>query len=122
MGRYVVVEAPAHQPGVDYVTGTSEGPFIDTGRDITIGERKFGRIYLAESTIREMARELGMLGGLPSNEALATAYTKGKLDGLRETLGGDVHRIVDVLERWLASLRNDDLAAVQAAVADQGSA
>lgn len=101
MGRFQVVEAPAMQPGVDYVTGTAQGPFIDTGRDITVGERRFGRIYLSKDTVREMAQEFGLLGPDTTQASRTASYHEGKLDGLREELGGDLYRVVNTLERWL---------------------
>lgn len=122
MGRFNVVTAPTQQPGVDYVTGSGVGPFIDTGRDITFGERKLGRIYLSKDTIAEMAREFDLVGNShATEEALQSAYVTGKLDGLRETFGGDITRVVDVLERWLDLLR-PALAAAEAAEAGQVAA
>lgn len=106
-GKYKIVDAPELQPAVDYVTGSGVGPFIDTGRDITFGDRRLGRIYLSKSTVAEMAAELGITGGSATDEALQNAYVSGKLDGLRESLGGDLYRVVNTLERWLASLRTD---------------
>lgn len=122
MGRFKVVTHPELQPGVDYVTSSGVGPFIDTGRDITFGERKLGRIYLSKDTVAEMARELNLMGNSQATEeALQSAYITGKLDGLRETFGGDIIRVVDTLERWLDLLR-PGLAAAEAAEADQAAA
>lgn len=118
MGRFEIVDHPTLQPAVDYVTSSGVGPFIDTGRDIKFGERNLGRIYLSKDTVAEMAREFGIAGNsLATEEALANAYITGKLDGLKETFGGDVVRVVDVLERWLAHLR-PDLASPAAAASD----
>lgn len=106
MGRFNVVTHPELQPAVDYVTSSAVGPFIDTGRDIKFGDRKLGRIYLSKDTVAEMARELDLIdNGQASEEALQRAYNTGRLDQLKESLGGDIYRIVDVLERWLAFVR-----------------
>lgn len=119
MGRFTVVDNPDKAPGVDYVTGTSVGPFIDTGRDITIGERKFGRIFLSEDTVREMARELGIISDDNASEgALSAAYARGQLESVREDLGGNVARAVAVLGSLADGLRSADLAAREAAEGD----
>jgi len=100
--RFTVTNAPERLPGVDYVTGTAVGPFIDTGRDIEgPGGRILGRIYLSKDTVAEMARELGIIKQNDDSIAIQAAYNKGKLDGLREELGGDLYSIVSVLRRWL---------------------
>lgn len=104
MARYEITDAPTKQPAVDYVTGSGVGPFIDTGRDITFGERKLGRIYLSKSTVAEMAREFGIIESA-SDEAIRGAYAQGKLDALRETLDGDIRHVVSVLDRWLDGVR-----------------
>ena len=100
--RFKVTKAPELAPGVDYVTGTGVGPFVDTGRDIRDqAGRNLGRLYLSKSTVEEMARELGILGGQTDSTAIEAAYSKGKLDGLQEELGGDLYSIADTLRRWL---------------------
>lgn len=101
--RFTVVDAPTLAPGTDYVTGTAVGPFIDTGRDIRDqAGRNLGRLYLSKSTIAEMARELGLIGGHADSTAIEAAYNKGKLDGIQEELGGDLYSVTDTLRRWLA--------------------
>lgn len=100
--RFTVTNAPERLPGVDYITGTAVGPFVDTGRDIEgPGGRNLGRIYLSKDTVAEMARELGIIKGHDENIAVQAAYNKGKLDGLKEELGGDIYSIADTLRRWL---------------------
>jgi len=103
MGRYEVVEHPTKLPAVDYVTNSGIGPFIDTGRDITFGERIIGHLYLSESTVREMAQELGITS-TATQKQIQAAYMKGKIDALKEGLGDDLVRVVDVLTRWLGAL------------------
>jgi len=104
MGRYAVVEAPDRQPAVDYVTGSGVGPFIDTGRDITFGDRKIGRIYLSKSTVREMAQEFGLIGqALPEDEK-DRIYRRGKQDATKENLHADLRDVVAILRRVADSL------------------
>lgn len=101
--RFKVVDAPVLAPAVDYVTGTAVGPFVDTERNvIDQAGRILGRIYLSKDTVREMAQELGLIGGHADRSALDEAYHRGKLDGLQEELGGDIHDISATLRRWLA--------------------
>lgn len=88
------------QPAVDYITNSSVGPFLDTGRNIKFGDRIIGRLYISKSSVEEMAREFGLLGRTDS-VAVEQAYNQGKLDGLREELGGDLYSIADTLRRWL---------------------
>lgn len=121
MGRFKVVQNADLAPGVDYVTSSSVGPFIDTGRDIKFGERNLGRLYLSKDTVAEMARELGVASNIQATEeALANAYISGKLDGLKETFGGDIVRVVDVLERWLAHLRSGGPGVAPGSTAEAG--
>lgn len=53
-----IVEVPELEPGCCMLSRTSEGPFIDTGVDIEDLD-PLGRIYLAESTISNIAQTLG---------------------------------------------------------------
>lgn len=100
--RFTVTDAPTHTPGVDYVTGSGVGPFIDTGRDIRDqAGRNLGRLYLSKDSVREMAQELGLLGSPEGSVALETAYNKGKLDALKEELGGELYSVAGTLRRWL---------------------
>lgn len=112
MGRFAVVEAPNLQPAFDYVTGNAVGPFIDTGKDIIgPGGRVMGRLYLSKDTVEEFARELGLLGPQTNSHLIDAAYHRGKVDALKEELGGDLHHVTAVLGRWLDHLRSDDAAA-----------
>jgi len=100
--HFKVVSAPELAPGVDYVTGSGVGPFIDTQRDIRDqAGRNLGRLYLSKDSVAEMAREFGLIGGHADDTAINAAYNKGKLDGLQEELGGDLYSIADTLRRWL---------------------
>lgn len=109
MGRFTVVDAPALQPASDYVTGTAVGPFIDTGKDVIgAGGRVLGRIYLSKDTVTEMARELGLLGTPVDTQILLDdAYHRGKLDSLKEELGGDIYAVAARLGHWLDHIRPD---------------
>ena len=112
MGRHSVVEAPTLQPAHDYVSGNAVGPFIDTGKDIIgPGGRVMGRLYLSKDTVEEYARDLGLLGGQVTNALIDEAYYRGKLDAIKEEIGGDIHHVATVLSRWLDHLRADDAAA-----------
>ena len=74
-------------PGVDYVTSSAVGPFIDTGRNIVDqAGRILGRLYLSKDTVAEMAQELGLLSTHADQTSIQAAYAKGKLDGLKEEL------------------------------------
>lgn len=109
MGRHSVVEAPDLQPAYDYVSGNAVGPFIDTGKDIIgPGGRVMGRLYLSKDTVEEYARDLGLLGDRVTQGLLDEAYHRGKLDALKEELGGDVRHITSVLSRWIDHVRSDD--------------
>lgn len=53
-----VVGVAVMPPGACYLTGTSVGPFIDTGYQIDdLADQ--GRVYLAESTVVDLASALG---------------------------------------------------------------
>lgn len=109
MGRFAVTEAPAIPPyAFDYITGNAVGPFIDTGKDlIGPGGRIMGRLYLSRDTVEEFARELGLLGTQAGSALIDDAYHRGKLDSLKEDLGGDLVAVTAVLGRWLDHLRAD---------------
>lgn len=106
--RFKVIDAPTLAPAVDYVTGTAVGPFIDTERNvIDQAGRVLGRIYLSKDTVREMAHELGLVGGHADQATIDDAYYRGKLDALQEELGGDIHDVSATLRRWLAYVAPD---------------
>lgn len=97
--RYSVTEYPTKAPAVDYITNSAVGPFVDTGRDVVINGRVFGRIYLSESTVREMAESLGILE-TTTQKQIDDAYLRGKVAALKEGLGDELVRVADVLARW----------------------
>lgn len=53
-----LVDAPGLPPGSCYLTGASEGPFIDTLVDIDEAPNQ-GRVYIAVTTIESMAQLIG---------------------------------------------------------------
>lgn len=54
----LITEAPAFPPGSCFITGASDGPFIDTLVDVDDAPNQ-GRIYLAVSTVESMAQLIG---------------------------------------------------------------
>lgn len=103
-GRYHLVESPQRMPGVDWITRTHIGPFIDTGLDIQFSQQ--GRFYISLSTLREMAEVAGFfdapedVGGLLGNlkprysvDQLQAEYDRGVNDTLKENLVGHLRDI-----------------------------
>lgn len=64
--RWALTDAPTLQPAVDFITKTPNGPFIDTGFNVTFENR--GRIYLSVETIKEMAEVAGLLDNKNAQE------------------------------------------------------
>jgi len=95
-----IVDSPAEQPAVDYLTGSANGPFIDTGvyaMDRLTG-RRFGRIYLSKDTVLSLA---GMFDEKPSYEENRAEYSRGYLDGVKDDLGDDLGRVAGALAGFL---------------------
>ena len=83
--RWKLTDAPTLQPAVDFITKTPNGPFIDTGFNVTFENR--GRVYLSVDTIREMAQVAGLLESKNAQEASLydlDIYNKGYEAGLKE--------------------------------------
>lgn len=99
--RYNRVEVATQMPGVDFITKSPNGPFIDTGYRINFGEWKSGsHVYLSIDTIREMAEELGLFGEAKQESVLAQEvawYNRGYGDAVKENIGGELRDIVDRL-------------------------
>lgn len=53
-----LVDQAVMPPGACFLTGTNVGPFLDTGYQVDDLVDQ-GRIYLAESTVSELAQQLG---------------------------------------------------------------
>ena len=64
--RWSITDAPTLQPAVDFITKTPNGPFIDTGMNVTFEQR--GRMYLSVETIKEMAEVAGLLDNKNAQE------------------------------------------------------
>ena len=60
MSRFFLVDAPALAPGACWFTKTSDGPFIDTGYDLSKHVIDRGRVYISVSALREMAQVAGL--------------------------------------------------------------
>lgn len=83
--RWTLTDAPTLQPAVDFITKTPNGPFIDTGFNVTFENR--GRVYLAVETIEEMARVAGLLENKTSQDKSLhdmAIYNDGYKAGLKE--------------------------------------
>lgn len=83
--RWALVDAPALMPGVDFVTRSPNGPFIDTGISVSIENR--GRVYLSVQTIKEMAEIAGLLDTKNAQERSLhdmEKYNEGFKAGLQE--------------------------------------
>lgn len=83
--RWAVVDAPALQPAVDFITKSPNGPFIDTGLNVTFEMR--GRVYLSVETIKEMAEIAGLLESRNAQEKNLYDegnYNRGYEAGLKE--------------------------------------
>lgn len=83
--RWSITDAPALQPAVDFITKSPNGPFIDTGLNVTFEQR--GRVYLSVETIKEMAEIAGLLENKNAQEKVlhdTATYNRGYEDGLKE--------------------------------------
>jgi hypothetical protein len=72
-------------PGVDFVTRSPNGPFIDTGISVSIENR--GRVYLSVQTIKEMAEIAGLIDTKNAQERSLydmEKYNEGFKAGLQE--------------------------------------
>ena len=101
--RWALVESPALLPGVDFVTRSANGPFIDTGISVTVENK--GRVYLSIETIKEMAEIAGLLETKNAQERSIhekEIYNEGYKAGLRE--GADLNeRLGTVLSHFVSS-------------------
>ena len=117
--RYSVINAPAKDPGVCYITRTSVGPFIDTGIDMSTKVIDRGRLYLAVDVIREMAQLAGLFDeAKPVSVELQEKewYDRGYNEAIKELKNDVVNNFV---ERVLIDSTNTAGAAVP--LAPEGS-
>lgn len=83
--RWSMTDAPAMLPGVDFITRSPVGPFIDTGINTTVETK--GHVYLSVETIREMAEIAGLLEKKNAQERSLhdlEMYNAGYEAGLKE--------------------------------------
>ncbi len=106
--RFTLTDHAALEPGIDAVTGSSKGPFVDTGAWLLPSPRR-RRLYLSVATIRELAEVAGVIEP-PSATALtvAQARSEGALEVIKENLGGDLVRVLGRLAVVLADVRPGD--------------
>lgn len=106
-GDFQLVTHPDRAPAVDFITRSSEGPFVDTGLDVILRSRpgdpvRTERVYLAKSTIEQLALLAGVEGNAEfSAQREAELKAQGKLEGLKEGLGDDLASVAHSLGRWL---------------------
>ena len=82
--RWQMTDAPTLLPAVDFVTRSPNGPFLDTGINLTVEHK--GRVYLSVETLREMAEIAGILDTRTAQEKSLydiAIYNKGFEDGLK---------------------------------------
>lgn len=105
-GRFQLIPTAISAPGVDWITGDPNGPFIDTGHEVQFS--KFGRLYLSVSTVREMAEAAGLLNNETLSEGQITAhaaeYFRGYSDAVKENEVGKLSDIADHLGGIAAAL------------------
>jgi hypothetical protein len=97
-GRFHLVESPAQQPGNDFITGNGQGPFIDTGKNVSFNEGKFqSRVYLSVESVREMAEVAGLFDGYEKKieDAEQAGLAQGYADGVKENFSGDIRGAAD---------------------------
>lgn len=121
--RWSVTDAPTLQPAVDFITKSPNGPFIDTGLNVTFEMR--GRVYLSVETIKEMAEIAGLLENKNSQEKSLhdiEIYNKGFKDGLKE--GTDLSGKLSDIRRHLSGVDSvsdvADVSVDEAVVNDAG--
>jgi hypothetical protein len=99
MSNFRLINAPDKTPGVDYLTRSSVGPFIDTGRDAPAASgRGLDRIYISVSTLRHMA-DLAGITAAPTEEGINAAYRRGLTDGIESATGRGLVDLVADLDR-----------------------
>lgn len=104
-GRFQLMPTAISSPGVDWITGSDKGPFIDTGHEVQFG--RFGRLYLSVDTVREMAEAAGLFDeGRSASElsAHAAEYFRGYSDAVKENTIGHLTDIAARLGSIAAAL------------------
>lgn len=98
MSRFFLVDAPALAPGSCWFTKTSDGPFIDTGYDLSKHVIDRGRVYISVSALREMAQVAGLFD---EKEPVSVEmkkkewYDRGYNDAIKELKTDAVNHFVE---------------------------
>lgn len=108
-GDFELVTHPDKNPAVDFITRSSQGPFVDTGVDVLFRPQPglpvvTERVYLSVFTIQQLAQVVGITAeGEQSftQEREKQLIAVGKLEGLKEGLGDDLANVARSLARWL---------------------
>lgn len=106
MSRFFLVDAPALAPGSCWFTKTSDGPFIDTGYDLSKHVIDRGRVYISITALREMAQVAGLFDEKPPVSVEMKKkdwYDRGYNDAIKELKTDAVNHFV---ERVLADPTN----------------
>lgn len=114
-GDFTLVTHPERQPACDFITRSTQGPFVDTGVDVLMRSQPgmpviTERVYLAVTTITSLAQFAGVTGNAQhSTEREKQLIAVGKLEGLKEGLGDGLVDVARTLRRWLddADLSDD---------------
>jgi len=105
--RFQLTDAPAASPGVDFITRTPTGPFVDTGYNVTFEDGRFSaRVYLSVDTIRELAETAGLFAPQrdADTEELAASYKAVWDDGYKVALKENADVLRDLVGRLGAAV------------------
>lgn len=98
---FALVTHPEHQPAVDFITRSSEGPFVDTG--VFVEHRAMPgfpivreRVYLSVHTIKQLSGLVGLSANGTEIEA-AKLLAQGKVEYIKEDLGERVRDLAALL-------------------------
>lgn len=95
-GDFKLVTHPDHQPAVDFLTRSGEGPFVDTGLDVQIRTRPgmpivVERVYLSTATIAQLARMVGVTRDAAEQQLHdQKLIAQGKLEAIKEGFSGHI--------------------------------
>lgn len=98
MSRFFLVDAPALAPGSCWFTKTSDGPFIDTGYDLSKHVIDRGRVYISITALREMAQVAGLFDETtPVSVEMKKKewYDRGYNDAIKELKTDAVNHFVE---------------------------
>lgn len=109
-----VVDQPEFPPGCCFLSRTATGPFVDTGLDVDDLD-PIGRIYLAESTISDLAQHLGFA------PPAASARARERITELEAALTDRDELIAGLMQANEALVAAVDVVPVSAPVVPAGS-